>query len=289
LRINLQNFKGFVQYKRCRQSRHTIKMNDLLTFLETEYIKKVDCKLRFLLGKYSIEEIVRAIVGWLNSGKSNYFDTTTFARDFYIGSDLTLEEKEIFYSELKRQGFFDRLSELLYSNNFNICSWSIYTIGKFSEEENARYLENAYEKYFISANPILAYRCLKELDWLGSKKAEHYLDELRKGTSIISKLILLFYWEPKSDNKAFKELITDKGVLSFLAPSKSIVDMDEASIRLFAFENYISELYSSSQTETIDKKELTIIAEDFFKSYSATVDPQAETDHQGFLKQLKRN
>ena len=115
-------------------------MDTLLTFLQNEYIKKVDCNLRFLLDKYSVEEIVKRIIGWLGNDTLNYFDTTTFARDFYIGSDLNQEEKDSFYNELQRQGFFEHLNSFLYSTSFPVCSWTIYTIGKFSEPENARFL-----------------------------------------------------------------------------------------------------------------------------------------------------
>lgn len=132
-------------------------MDDLLFFLQNEYT--FDCKLKFWVDKYSIENIVREIVEWLKIDNLNYFDTTTFARDFYIGSDLSQENKHIFYKELKRQGFFKELNTFLYSNNFSVCSWTIYTIGKFSNNENVDYLETAYETNFSLTNPILSYRC----------------------------------------------------------------------------------------------------------------------------------
>jgi len=219
-------------------------MESLLAFLQKKYIKQLDCNLRFLLDKYSIEEIVKEIVGWLEVEELNYFDTTTFARDFYIGSDLTKEEKDHFYNELQRRGFFQQLNEFLYSKSFSVCSWTIYTIGKFSHNENASFLETAYETNYRLTNPILSYRCLNELSWLNSKKVGQYLEELKLDNSIKSKLIQLYFYESDSDNSKFKELLTDKELISFIIPNEKTIDTEkEISNRLFAFENYITEIY----------------------------------------------
>ena len=258
-------------------------MDTLLTFLQKKYIKQLDCNLRFLLDKYSIEEIVREIMVWLKVDNLNYFDTTTFARDFYIGSDLTQEEKDNFYNELQRQGFFQQLNNFLYSNVFAVCSWTIYTIGKFSHNDNASLLETAYETNFRLTNPILSYRCLNELSWLSSNKVDQFLEELKLDNSVKSKLILLYYYESDSDNRKFKELLTDKELISFIIPNERMIDKEEEiSNRLFAFENYITEIYN---TETqIDRQNFENLAKSFFNAF--VLDNSVDKEHSEFLKHL---
>jgi hypothetical protein len=158
-------------------------MDKLLEKLEREYTVKYDCQLRYILQEYSIVEIVNHIMQWLKiewaeADNLNYADITTIARDFYIGSNLTEQEKDEYYCELEKQGFFITLDKNLYSEDFGKCSWTIYTFGKFSNSINAKYLEAAYEEFYLETNPILSKRCLNELNWLGSKKVEDYLSNL---------------------------------------------------------------------------------------------------------------
>jgi hypothetical protein len=74
-------------------------MDNLLEKLERKYIGKYDCQLRHILEEYSIVEIVYHIMQWLKiewteADNLNYYDITTIARDFYIGSNLTEQEKD---------------------------------------------------------------------------------------------------------------------------------------------------------------------------------------------------
>src|SRR6218665_1012090 len=161
-------------------------MDNLRDFLEQKYFTKLD-------DNYPMGQIASDILNYLNTDQHNYFDVTGFAKDFYLSSSLTQDEKENFYKELKSKNFFKLLSTFLYSDNYAVRSWTIYTIGKFSNKENIGFLETAYETNFSLTNPMLSYRCLSELAWLGSKKVEQYLANLKADNSIISKLILLYY------------------------------------------------------------------------------------------------
>gem|GEM_PF-3302246 len=255
-------------------------MDNLRDILEQKYFTNGD-------EKYSMEQIANDVINLLNTDKSNYFDVTGFAKDFYLSSSLTQGEKKHFYNELKAKNFFQSLNTFLYSDDFAVCSWTIYTIGKFSNNENAGYLEAAYETSFGLTNPILSYRCLSELDWLSSEKVEQYLASLKEDNSIISKLTLLYYWEIKSYSSEFKDLLTDKELIAFVVPNQTLVDTeDEICDRLFSFENHIFELYTSNKKSFIDNNEFESVAEAYFKNYSKPVDEQADKDHQDFLKQL---
>ncbi len=255
-------------------------MDNLRDFLEHKYFDKHD-------EKYPMEQIASDVLKFLNADKKNYFDVTGFAKDFYLASFLTPDEKRYFYKELKSRDFFNQLNTFLYSDNFSVCSWTIYTIGKFSNHENANFLETAYETNFSLRNPILSYRCLNELSWLNSKRLDQYLADLEIDNSIASRLILLYYWETSSDNSEFNGLLTDKELLSFIAPNQNLVDTEEEICdRLSGFENHISELYNSTEKNIIDENEFESVAKTYFKTYLKFVDTQLDNDHQDFLKQL---
>ncbi|WPV67004.1 hypothetical protein [Chitinophaga sp. LS1] len=151
-------------------------MDNLREFLEDKYITKHE-------EQYPFEKIASDILDFLNADIENYFDVTGFAKDIYLAAFLTQEQKKYFYNELKSRDFFKQLNTFLYSDNFSIYSWTIYTIGKFSNSENADYLEKAYETSFSLTNPMLSYRCLNELSWLNSKKTVHYLSKLEFDSS----------------------------------------------------------------------------------------------------------
>jgi hypothetical protein len=218
--------------------------------------------------EYTMQQIAKDVIDLLQIDESNYFDITGFAMDFFLSNFETKEEKNNFYEELKKEGFFSQLNVFLYSDNFSICSWTIYVIGKFSNNENAGYLEMAYETNFRSANPMLSYRCLLELDWLSSSKTADYLASLELERSKCAKLILLYFWEPHSDNLKFKELIADKDLLKFIVPSGKLdCTEDEISNRLFAFESYISKIYNSTEKSTISIIEFESLANKFFTEF----------------------
>lgn len=247
-------------------------MDELLVKLEKEYIGKYDCQLRHILQEYSIIEIVNRIINWLTTewtdeNNLNYAEITTIARDFYIGSNLTELEKKDYYKELKEQGFFKVLNSNLYSENFAKCSWTIYTFGKFSNLENAKYLETAYEKLYEKINPILSYRCLNELNWLGSSKVETYLTKLINDNSIISKLTLLMYWECHCEDDEIDKLLSDKELIKFISPNNEDVSKDEIMFdRLNNFENYIFKIHNENNNSRMTKNEFVEIARTYFEN-----------------------
>ena len=227
----------------------TLSKNELRNFVIEEYRNILDCKLRFLLEKFSMKMIVEEVMKLLKENDLSFIDITTFARDFYIGSDLTNHEKDIYITELKRQGFFHQLNTFLHSDNCNICSWTIYTIGKFSEHENATFLEIAYESKYREANPILAYRCLNELSWLQSEKVENYICELEKSHTIKDSLILLYYFGSLCDNVRFDEMLKEENVINLLSLDRAMsCNEDIAGKKLFALESYIFRLCDNNKT-----------------------------------------
>ncbi len=210
---------------------------NLINFITQEY--KYNCKLNFLIQKYPMEKIASEIVKQIKIENSNLIDVMTFARDFYIGSDLTKTAKNKYYIELKKQKFFEELNKYLYSKKISISSYTIYTFGKFSRKENSKYLETAYLKKFKNENSILSYRALSELEWLKSKKVKKFINELKSEKSFSSKLTLIYLYEVTSNKIEIEKILKDKDFQILINPnSKSIFTSESISKKLFQFENY---------------------------------------------------
>ncbi|MGN7783854.1 hypothetical protein ACTJIJ_04985 [Niabella sp. 22666] len=235
-------------------------MKNLREFLERKYLAQPG-------DNYSMEQIADDILGQLDVNQENYFDVTGFAKDFYLSPSLTQDKKRSFYKELKTKDFFKRLNNRLYADHFSICSWTIYIIGKFSNNENAFFLETAYETNFSLTNPMLSYRCLNELSWLNSKKVSKYLAGLELENSNTSKLILLYYWESVNNSSQFNQLLADKELLGFISPNQLLLNEEAISDRLLGFENYVSGLYNSTGSNKLDKIEFGNIAKNYFGRY----------------------
>ena len=251
----------------------------LRNYLEGKYLISREAE-------YSLEEIANEVINLFNVSNENYVDVTGFAKDFYLSSSLTDEQKDLFYDILKTAGFFQQINTNLYSKVFSVCSWSIYVLGKFSSGENAIFLETAYETYFYK-NPMLSYRCLSELEWLNSEKIEQYLSVLKDDQSIISKLTLLFYWEMRDYSPEFKELLTDVELVEFIGGGQTLDNTaHETSMRLFHFENHISNLYNSVALDEIDSNKFQSVVKDYFKAYQIDGATNDDKDHQEFLKNI---
>jgi hypothetical protein len=177
----------------------------LLDYLKNEY--SFDCNLNFLFEDITISELVSEIIDWIVNSKHDYVETLTFARDFHLGSDLSKNTKKEYYEELKKQHFFKVLENNLHCTDLEKISYTIYTIGKFSDNKNSFILENAYENSFKDKNLILSYRCLSELDWLESKKNLLYIEDLKIENSIYSNFILLYLFDMYNNEKEINKIL----------------------------------------------------------------------------------
>lgn len=233
-----------------------------------------DCQLQYLLKEYEIADIVREIIEWLETDIQDNdvgkIDFMTFARDFYIGSDLTDIEKAHFYAELKRQNFLKNISQYLYDENMTISNWTIYTLAKFSHPENAIFLEKAYETHFYPNNPILIAKCLSELDWLGSNKVETYLNQLKAKKDVLSKFTLLMYWEGFSNNIEFDKLIQDEALINFISPNDTNISKDDILFKLFQIEQYFWRL-PPKETANMTHQKFLALANAFFDTANKTL------------------
>ncbi len=155
-----------------------------------------------VLDSFNPEESANGIMELLKSPSPDYIELTTFARDVYFSNQIPKIQKEEYYQCLVDSGFFQELDKCLYAADYTLCSWTIYIIGKFSHHENAILLERAYESSAIQNNPILAYRALSEMRWLGSPKVNAYIKKIGKVNSLISALTLFYYYDCVSEKKS---------------------------------------------------------------------------------------
>jgi len=223
-------------------------MNDLLNFIKSEY--RFDGNVKFLFDRCSVSDLVSKIIELTKTRNSYLIEILTFTRDVYIGSDLNDAERESYLKELIKQNFFEELNKLLYSKNLNIASYSIYTFGKLSHKENSNYLESAYERKF-KRNPILAYRCLNELEWLESKKVDNYIAELAANEDPISKLILLYLFEISSNHTEISKILDDDEFQNFI--NSNSTELEIIFKKLMDFENYFFQETLDSQVEDFEK------------------------------------
>ena len=228
--------------------------NTLLQFLEEDYNLRMDCKLKSLLKQYTVKEIVAEIMSWILEKKTRYIDILNFARDFYIGSDLTKKQGEAYYAELEWQGFFSLLNSFLYDDDAQTCSWTVYTIGKFSRKENTHFLETAYETNFKLHHPMLAARCLFEMRWLESDKVEGHLETLKSENTLFSKMTLLYFYEPTCDDEAIRNMLKDKDLTNILFPKFSVEETEivEIDSYLWAFEVIVSRYCTSERIAKLE-------------------------------------
>ena len=228
--------------------------NTLLQFLEEDYNLRMDCKLKSLLKQYSNKEIVAEIMSWILEKKTRYIDILNFARDFYIGSDLTEKQAKAYYKELEWQGFFSLLNNFLYDDDAQTCSWTIYTLGKFSNKENTHFLETAYETNFKLYHPLLAARCLFEMRWLESDKVENHLETLKSDNTLFSKMTLLYFYEPTCDDEASRNILKDKDLTDILFPKFSGEEIEKVEIDtyLWAFEVIVSRYCAAEKIAKIE-------------------------------------
>jgi hypothetical protein len=174
-------------------------------------------KLSHLYQKYTICDIINTILFLLDedskdimsNGNNTFIISLTFALDLYIFSDLTNEQKEDYIQSLYKLSFFEKIEKYLYHKKLTIRLNTISFFGRFSREENVKYLEKAFENC-MAKNPIEASRCLLEIQWLKSKKTKKYIKTLKDSNEIINLLTLCLFYNSLGYESKERELLLKK-------------------------------------------------------------------------------
>jgi hypothetical protein len=146
------------------------------------------------------------------------------------------------------------MGQFLYDDDAHVVNTAIYTIGKFSQAENAHFLETAFHRRFKDGNPALAARCLFELQWLKSSCEERLADldiegiveELRAKGTIASHLVLLLFFESTCANERTRKLLETSAVKPFFNEKESV------EIQLWRLEQLVSQHCTASGSAIIE-------------------------------------
>ena len=207
-----------------------------------------ECKLHNFFIMHGSETIVTEICKLLRTNDPiRYNLIITFARDFYIGSDLSNEEKDTYYKTLNRSIFFSILESMLNSEFLTICSSTIYNIGKLSHAENCHLLDDAYRRFYKGNDPVLSYRCLIELQWLECSNNNIYISELINSDDLIDNITLGLLYSHTGDmalNNTADFLTTEiQDIIDYKLNMQNKSDFIETW--LWSFENVVQGLHST--------------------------------------------
>lgn len=219
-------------------------MDALFKHFEEDYFFRLDGKLNYLLDSYTTEELAQHVYKWfreLDTQAPNFAEqhqhVLLYARELFISSDFSRDNKDSYFKALKDIGFFQLLSKSLYSNHAGICSYAIFTFGKFTHPDNSHFLEKAFESRYRTVDPSLSARCLSELSWLGSPKVEQYIQELEQDTSVWSKLILVLHYSIAVHRRTkYEALICNDELIKLIAPYSKSPSRRELETRLTQFD-----------------------------------------------------
>lgn len=129
--------------------------------------QQLDCKLRFLLDEFSLDEMVQTLTALFSLyDHEAHWQATRFMRDLYLGSDLTDAEAASYIALLKERRIFEFLGSFLYSPNYSVRSATILALGKFSFPEYSPLIEHAAGSFYIYHDPLSYEESLFEIRWL---------------------------------------------------------------------------------------------------------------------------
>ena len=97
-----------------------------------------------------------------------------FLIDLYVTLNVNDKDFEYIDSKLKEIDFCEKFSVYLYSDFLFKKEGAILAFAKMQNKSNCKYLERAFIDEYYKKNPILTSRCLRELFYLKSEKADEY-------------------------------------------------------------------------------------------------------------------
>lgn len=160
-----------------------------------------DGNLKEVYDKYGCETIVNEVLRLLDkSSKHPEQNGNAFARELMFLSDLASnisnlkdEDCQCITAHLTASKFAGKIEKYLYHENLTVKLNTINILGKLSIKENAVYLEKAFEKAYKDTNPVAAFHCLQELNWLQSDKTNILIHDLMNHSSLINQMTLCLY------------------------------------------------------------------------------------------------
>ena len=127
-----------------------------------------------------------------------------FITDLYV--TLNIKDKDFKYIDTKLEeiNFWKKFSEYLYSDFLYKKEGAILTFAKKRRTSNCKYLEAAFISEYYKKNPILTSRCLTELFYLKSKRANEFKKLLVEEFDLINFISTLLLDDEELTNKVLE-------------------------------------------------------------------------------------
>lgn len=127
-----------------------------------------------------------------------------FLTDLYV--TLNIKDKNFKYIDTKLEeiNFWKKFSEYLYSDFLYKKEGAILTFAKNRRTSNCKYLEAAFISEYYKKNPILTSRCLTELFYLKSKRANEFKKLLVEEFDLINFISILLLDDEQLTNKVLE-------------------------------------------------------------------------------------
>lgn len=127
-----------------------------------------------------------------------------FLTDLYV--TLNIKDKDFKYIDTKLEeiNFWKKFSEYLYSDFLYKKEGAILTFAKNRITSNCKYLEAAFISEYYKKNPILTSRCLTELFYLKSKRANEFKKLLVEEFDLINFISILLLDDEQLTNKVLE-------------------------------------------------------------------------------------
>ena len=127
-----------------------------------------------------------------------------FLTDLYV--TLNIKDKDFKYIDTKLEeiNFWKKFSEYLYSDFLYKKEGAILTFAKNRRTSNCKYLEAAFISEYYKKNPILTSRCLTELFYLKSKRANEFKKLLVEEFDLINFISTLLLDDEELTNKVLE-------------------------------------------------------------------------------------
>jgi hypothetical protein len=149
-------------------------------FEDTEYIAKI-------VNAFAFSKISASICELLRSDEYETFRMTgLFLRDaILIGGDRNAACHQ-FKSDYPQSSIVTTLEEIVLSDNYWRRSEAIYVLGKTGSYSSKDVLSTAFDR-FRDSEPFLLNQLLNEMQWLGVKNLESYLEQMANSSRYLTR------------------------------------------------------------------------------------------------------
>ena len=204
-----------------------------------------------------------------------------FFSDLYVSLNINDKDFKYIDSKLDEIGFSQKFSEYLYSDFLIKKEGAIFVFAKMRKKSNCKYLEEVFINEYYKKNPILTSRCLKELFYLESNKANEYEKLLFENIDIINFITIILLCDKDLSEKVL-ELYKNEEFLKNI----KINDIEEF---IMSFEIFISNLLGVNKIKDFKRDEYINSFNYYIKIYGSYEVKDFNSFYKKSFQELKIN